>query len=182
LQRFPIPSLEQAFAGGPIERFAGGLAGTLLDQSIGFRHDRKETPTGGHRSFRFSAGEAGVDLLLDGWSIAEPWGTWSVGDYAGLRLPVAVKQGLWKVVLTFRVFGKWRPVPVEIAEPAAARASWRVSKRRIVKKELIIESHSADVVLRFAFPKAASPLSLGKSEDRRRLGMGLIALDLTEPS
>jgi len=181
LERFPIPSLEKAIAGERAESFAGGLAGELLDQAISFQRSRPETPTADQGSFRFSAGEAGIDLLLDGWSIAEPWGTWSVGPQAGLRLPVAASKGLWKAVMTFRVFGKRGSVPVEISVPASAPATWHVPARQIVTKEFHVTSQSADVVVRFGFPQATSPMALRESDDRRRLGIGLVSLDLIGP-
>lgn len=178
LQQFRIPQLESVIAGERSDVFAGNLAGELLDQAIAFQRSRNETTTN-RFSFRFRAGDAGIDLLLDGWSSAEQWGTWSVGQQAGLRLPVAAKEGRWKAVLTFCTFGKDENVPVELTIPASSQElTWYVPVRQVVTKELYVVSQSADVVLRFALPNAISPLSLGESADRRRLGIGLVSLDL----
>jgi len=183
LERFPIPSLEQALAGVQPDSFAGGLAGELLDRTIHFSKSRREVSVKEQYTFRFRAGDAGIDLLLDGWSLAETWGTWSDGPRAGLRLPVGTKRGPWKTIITFRAFGKEGTVPVEITVPSSSQITkWRVAANQVVQKELCVESQSTDILLRFAFPGATSPMSLGLSDDRRCLGVGLISMDLTEPA
>ena len=183
LERFPIPSVERAFTGAQPESFAGCLAGELLDQAIHFSNFRREVLAKEQTAFRFRSGDEGIDLLLDGWSIAEPWGIWSDGPCAALRLPVGTKRGQWKAIITFQAFGKKRTVPLELTMPSSSQVTtWRVAANQVVQKELCVESQCTDTVLRFAFPEAISPKRLGLSDDRRCLGIGLISMDLTEPA
>ena len=183
LERFPLPSLERAMTAAQPESFAGSPAGELLDRAIQFSKSRPEASVREQNTFRFRAGDAGIDLLLDGWSFAETWGTWSDGPSAGLRLPVGRKRGPWKAIITFRAFGKEGTVPVEITVPSSPQATTgRVAVNQVVRIELRVESDATDIALRFAFPEATSPMSLGLGDDRRCLGMGLISLDLTEPA
>jgi glycosyltransferase involved in cell wall biosynthesis len=183
LERFPMPSLERAMTGAQPESFAGGLVGELLDRAIQFSKSRREASAKEQNTFRFRAGDAGIDLLLDGWSFAETWGTWSDGPRAGLRLPVGGMRGPWKAIITFRAFGKGGTVPVEITVPSSPQITTaRVAVNQVVRIELRVESDATDILLRFAFPGATSPMSLGVSNDRRNLGIGLISMDLTEPA
>lgn len=183
LERFPIPSLDRAITGTQSDSFAGGISGGQLDRAILFSKSRRQTSPLEQNTFGFRAGDAGIDLLLDGWSFAETWGTWSDGPCAGLRLPVGTKKGPWKAIITFQAFGKEGTVPVEITVPSSSQiTAWRVAANQAVQKELCVESQSTDILLRFSFPGATSPLSLGVSNDRRCLGIGLISLDLTEPT
>jgi len=182
-ERFPIPSLERAITNVQSYSFGGGLAGELLDQAIHFSKYRREVSAKEQNTFRFRAGDGGIDLLLDGWSVAETWGTWSDGPRAGLRLPVGTKRGLWKAIITFQAFGKKGSVPVEITMPLSTQlTTWRVATNQVVQKELCVESQSTDIPLRFACPDAISPIELGLSNDRRCLGIGLISIDLTAPA
>ena len=183
--QFPIPSLEEANSNmlgkSP---FAGGVAGELLDRAIGWSIRRPVESMHQQSKFRFCLGESGIDLLLAGWSFAEKWGIWSDAPIARLRLPIGAKRGMWKALITFRAFGKERAVvPVDVTlGPTSQTTAWLVPANQIVRKELTVESDSADITLQLAFPNAASPFELGSSGDRRRLGIGLITLDLTQPA
>jgi hypothetical protein len=183
VERYSMPSLERAIAGAPSQSYAGGVAGELLDQAIQFLVSPPKASTQEQQTIRFRNGDAGIDLLLDGWSFAETWGTWSEGLQAGLRLPVGTKSGSWKAVITFQAFGKKGTVPVEITETLSSqKTEWRVPTNKVVQKELNVESRSADTLLRFAIPGATSPKALGMSDDRRCLGIGLISMDVIEPA
>jgi hypothetical protein len=156
------------------------LAGELLDASIQFLKSERPTPETG--TLGFGRGQNGVDLLLDGWSVAEPWGVWSERPHAGLRLPVGSKRGRWKVELTFLAFGVNGMIPIEVVEPSESEPiRWEVPANQPIQKEVWIESHLSDATLRFACPKAASPASLGIAEDLRQLGIGLISMELIGP-
>jgi GT2 family glycosyltransferase len=180
-ERFPIPPLQRLLTSAQADR-ANGAAAELLGRAIGLLNANGQDPTPAARTFRFSAGEAGVDLLLDGWSLAETWGTWSDGPHAGLQLPVGTKPGLWRAIFTFQAFGRGETVRVQLALPDASHViEWQVPINQIVQREIAVDSRAADAVIRLSFPDATSPKILGMSTDRRRLAMGLVALALTEP-
>jgi glycosyltransferase involved in cell wall biosynthesis len=183
IERFPVPQVRRAMAGSELAILAGGLAGDLLDQAIRHLRSRGRAHAGETGAFRFRAGDAGIDLLLGGWSVAESWGTWSDGSTAAaLRVPAGSKRGRRKAVFTFRTFGRPGTVPVEVlVASSSAKTTWTVPANEMVQRELCLEDQSADdVVLRFSLPEATSPKKLGLGEDRRNLGMGLVSLDLTE--
>jgi len=183
MRRFPLPWLERAMTAAAAESFAASPAGELLDRAIHFAQAGNHSPAKAQDHYRFRAGDAGIDLLLDGWSFAENWGTWSDGPRAGLRLPIGRKRGLWQAAIALRAFGKDGVVQVEMSVPSSAGVTVaRVAANRDVRVELRVESDGNDMDLRFAFPAAASPKSLGHGDDMRELGIGLLSMDLVEPA
>ena len=182
-QRFSIPELERALAGGQAGAAStNAAADALIGQAIGWSN-RRPANAGQPTRFQFRFGDAGVDLLESGWSGAEAWGTWSDGPIAVLRLPVGGKRGTWQAHITFQTHGKpATEVPMQVTVDATHTLAWRVPTNAVVHKELRIESAPADGVLTFSYPQAVSPAELGVSADRRRLGIGLLLLDLTEPA
>jgi glycosyltransferase involved in cell wall biosynthesis len=187
IQQFSVPAIENIRRGQNSESFAGGMAGDLLDRSILWSM-QAQARGGLHQQSRFGFrfGEHGIDLLLTGWSTAEDWGTWSDGPLATLRLPVSAGSGTWNANITFRSFGQdGTEVTISVnvlGGRETLSAIWTIPANHIVEKELRVASRCADVVLEFSFPNASSPLQLGISDDSRRLGIGLISLDLDRAS
>jgi len=175
-KQYSIPSLEKAISSMP--------AGELLDRAIDWSIRRPAEAMYQQSKFKFCIGESGIDLLSAGWSFAEKWGIWSDALQARLRLPVGAKRGRWKATITFIAFGKDNTiVPVEVSPGTTSQpTAWSVPANKVVRKELSVESDSADIILQLAFPNAASPFELGLSDDRRRLGIGLISMDMTQPA
>lgn len=110
----------------------------------------------------------GSGLLGYGWSHPEPWGVWTDGDHATLRLPDLAQV---EVVLEGHVFPDGEPVHVragaggtEITEaiqpgsPAVLRLTVAAGQPALVSLDL---------------PDAKSPADLGISHDSRLLGFGL---------
>jgi hypothetical protein len=182
LQRFPVPELEMAMGDrNGAAKFAGGAGGVLLDQVIGWS-TRPADATDRAARFDFWQGGSGIDLLGPGWSFAENWGTWSAAPRAELRLPLGGKRGRRKAIVTFQVFGKERArMPLEVTlDSSPQKFRWLLPTNVVVRQELSVESAGSDVMLAFACPDAVSPSQLGLNDDPRRLGIGLISLDLTE--
>ncbi len=181
LRQFSIPSIEKSCRGQNSASFAGGIAGDLLDKAISWTM-RGQAQTGFNRQsrFDFAFGGSGIDLLMTGWSAAEDWGIWSDGPLATLRLPISGQRGLWRANIAFTPFGKQGSnVTVNVVDDSESLSTiWSVAANRPVRKELQLESRGADAALQFSFPNVSSPLELGISADRRRLGIGLISLDL----
>jgi len=181
LQHFSIPSVEKALLGEPNGNLASGPAGALLDQTIKWlRSGRPQDTLYQQATFHFGTGDAGIDLLVTGWSSAENWGIWSDGPFATLRLPVSGDGGTWRATIVFIAFGRERAeVTVSVDDDSASLSTvWSVPAQQAVEKELHVESQFRDVILRFSLPNAMSPFQLGVSSDRRLLGIGLISLDL----
>jgi glycosyltransferase involved in cell wall biosynthesis len=181
LQQFPLPSIEKSCRGENSESFGGGLAGELLDTAIlWLKRGQAQNALHQQSRFEFKFGERGIDLLITGWSAAEDWGIWSDGPFATLRLPISEHRGIWRANFTFTTFGKQgTEVTVNVGgDLESLLTTWSVPTNQTVQKYLQLDSRCTDVVLQFSFPDASSPFELGISGDRRRLGIGLISLDL----
>lgn len=182
LPRFPVPALQRAMlAAEPRVTFAGGLAGSLLDQAIRWS-TRRPAVTAEPSLISFCVGETGVDLLMQGWSTsAEAWGIWSVADVASLRLPISAKPGRWKASFTFRTFGKQDgKISIEVGlMNSSIGETWMVTANEVAREELIIEVGPPDKLLHFTILDRKSPSELGMGDDDRRLGIGLVSMELT---
>lgn len=118
-------------------------------------------------------------VLGYGWSRIEPWGVWSDGDEASLRLPIPAGAGA-EVLLFGRVFGVQRPFRVEWSVRGRdAMQVQELSARSEIELRLQIEpALDAGCSLELGFPDAVSPLETGLSSDPRRLGIGLARIEL----
>lgn len=134
--------------------------------------------------FSFGVGMPGVACLIFGWSVPERWGTWSDGSRAKLRLPVSDRYGRWRAVLTCKAFGAGdRPVSTYVRSGFDGNEiKWEIPANTIVQKEIELECKGSDITLQFSFPDAISPQRLLLSADRRRLGLGVIAMEIVQIS
>lgn len=127
----------------------------------------------------------GAFVLDTGWSIREPWGVWSDGDRASLRIPcedTAVPNKTQRVMLRLSGFS--------VPDRPATGVSIKIGEREVWLGD--ISSSPKDV--EFALPDGAcslgfariimdvknpvSPRSLGLSADPRNLGVGLVGFVL----
>ena len=159
----------------------GRIGNDLLASAIDWMRLRGATAGSGPMTFRFAAGELGTNFLLSGWSSPEDWGTWSDGSSAALHVGVVPASGRWRAIFTFRVFGPGRKrKAIWVRRGAEAGAvKWRAVPNDVVQQEIIFQGNSEDMTLHFSFPDAQSPLELGMSKDPRKLGIGLIALEIS---
>lgn len=132
----------------------------------------------------FNRNGAGRLLLGDGWSEPEPWGVWSEAEQADLILPAALLAS-WRGDITVCCC-HWFPAA---ADPAQARevdvlaggrrvTTWRFVRRDDAQlnfgwRRLTLPRGERDVAIRLVLRDAESPLLLGESTDRRRLGIAL---------
>jgi len=182
LSRFPVPVVERAMTGRERTAFAGELAGCVMDRAIAWSNRDAGSSPGEPSNFRFCAGGAGIDLLMQGWcTSAESWGIWSIADIASLRLPVGAMTGSWQASFRFRTFGKkGTDIPIEAGLTGSSTPSkWHVSANEVVSKDFTVEGGSGDVIVQFSLINLKSPLELGVSDDERRLGIGLISMQLS---
>jgi glycosyltransferase involved in cell wall biosynthesis len=122
--------------------------------------------------------KAWAALLGFGWSDAEPWGVWSDGGEARLRVPAPKGRG-WRATLVGRVFAPDGRVRVRAGTTRQDMVNAEFSGGEHVKLN-VESSGSADHVL-LHLPDARAPLTTGASADTRMLGFGLedVRVDLT---
>ncbi len=182
LRRFSSQQIASAISRpGRNAIISGRIGSDLLTRAIDWPQLRNATTEDRPLTFQFAAGELGTNLLLSGWSSPEDWGTWSDGSSAALHLGVVPKSGQWRAILTFRIFGprrKRKTIGVRHGVEADT-VKWRAVANQIVRQEIIFQGNTEDAILHFSFPDAQSPFELGMSEDPRKLGVGLIALELS---
>jgi len=114
--------------------------------------------------------------LLDGWSWAENWGTWTDGKAARLILPIP--KGAKKIQFNFRSFGGSQNTPKKLQIAL---------EDKIIEDFIITSAEKNQVILTipdalknlqvlsisFIFFNLHSPKELGISIDQRLLGIGL---------
>jgi hypothetical protein len=64
---------------------------------------------------------------------------------------------------------------------ARTLADWSFATDETHRQELVIEASGDETSLEFCLHDAISPSSLGMSNDQRRLGLGLLSVDISAP-
>jgi hypothetical protein len=121
---------------------------------------------------------------VDGWSHAEPWGTWTDGPVARMRL-ILTGRPFGGLVLRARVRPFLAPGKTErrvtVAIDGQVCAEWRLVKaesQRVSARLPELLPTLAPVEIEFRIEDAESPSSLGLSIDNRRLGLGFETLSI----
>lgn len=124
---------------------------------------------------------------LSGWSNAEPWGTWSDGTEARLRLPMrqAANGPLVVELFAHALLVPARPrltVDPEInghaVEPWVFEGTSELCIHRVSVPAAWLGGDSLDISFRMS--DVRSPLELGVSDDARQLGIGLQRVKIME--
>jgi hypothetical protein len=137
---------------------------------------------------RFDVKGQGHDYLLNGWSAAEGWGTWSDGDTASIYLQVnrILAKDLVLTVGTRSLVTQAHPrqeIDVFVNDVRLNTLEFvenDVSSRQVVIPSPLVQSRDGNILIRFNFKNAISPYALSINNDIRKLGLGLVALKLTE--
>ena len=125
-----------------------------------------------------------------GWSSPEEWGTWSDGDEAFLNFYYRQKpQRDVRLRLTFNVFmaKSHDRQDLKISANGVEVAEWHIDAavdRMPVTKELTIPVsllQTPHLELKLSIGNPMSPAQLGLSSDDRRLGIGLIKMEIASP-
>jgi hypothetical protein len=125
-----------------------------------------------------------------GWSSPEEWGTWSDGDEAFLNFYYRQKpQRDVRLRLTFNVFmaKSHDRQDLKISANGVQVAEWHIDAavdRMPVTKELTIPVsllQTPHLELKLSIGNPMSPAQLGLSSDDRRLGIGLIKMEIASP-
>jgi hypothetical protein len=146
-------------------------------------------------AWSFQAGSPDLARLARGWSNPEPWGTWSDGDLAELRLDlVPDERADLDLVVTANAFVSaahpLQRMRVSLDGTRLASISYSDAagsgERRVRVPHALAAAAGDDAMLRFEFEDATSPAALGQSSDGRRLALGIISLRVeqvpSEPS
>jgi len=122
-----------------------------------------------------AASGPGLNLLGRGWNKPEPWGVWTDGDLASIRLP----QGRYsRVVLTGAAFVPDQPVRVGYSSAGAQPTFVSIADPVPITLAIDAAPERAQVhrALHLHLPDACSPASAGVSTDGRILGFGLTGI------
>lgn len=136
------------------------------------------------RAARMSAGAAGgaSPFLESGWSVAEPWGTWSDGTAARILLPLRFEPQRLQLEVQPFVTSAMRTQRVEVwlngrhvqdVVLEAGKTSLEVGVAP--GTAAVLDATGRLLQLELRIPDATSPLQAGIGADPRRLGLGLFA-------
>ncbi len=168
LDEHPIAHLLQGSFDRPISM--GVLDGLIFEARFQRDRDGVGDALRSKTSVEISPGLAPNNSLLGfGWSQAEPWGVWNDGDEAHVLIPALGEN--WRATLRGRRFPE-RP----------GRLGWAVDDGDFSyatfdspDATLVVSGPKSEggCVVRLCFPDAASPLSIGVSNDSRHLAFGI---------
>jgi hypothetical protein len=121
-----------------------------------------------------------------GWAAPEPWGTWTEGEHATMRVALAARPPgplMLRARARALVSGSQITRLVDVMVNGQHLATWTFDRREPVVQTLRIP---ADVLvglgpleIDFSIAQPRSPKELGINEDPRGLGMGLIEARIT---
>ncbi|MBK8973267.1 MAG: hypothetical protein IPM37_18650 [Hahellaceae bacterium] len=141
------------------------------------------------KRFSFSLDGNGLIGLVEGWSSPEPWGVWSVSERASFIIPVnyADKQPE-SLKLTFNTFNGSTESPIsqqisiQVNNVSAATIVTDPTTPMPIELSIDLAQNGIEagefLRIEFAMDTATSPLSIGMSQDNRRLAVGLISAEL----
>jgi len=137
---------------------------------------------------RFDSNHRGVDYLIAGWSSSERWGTWSVDDTAsiGLRLPAVPKKDLILTLEGYPFMPSNNPsqkIDVIINHVKLLTLEFREyddNVRTINIPVSLVQATGGAILIELDFKNANSPKALDLSSDKRKLGLGIVAVKLQE--
>lgn len=139
-----------------------------------------------NQSIRFSIGQNGSDYAYSGWHSPEPWGTWSAGKEAKIRMFFTEKP-TGNIFLRIRMVAlvsdtkKCQTViinanKIDIGNEEICLGKWNSDADSIYPIPVDIFEHTNRLDLTFKVPGATTPSSLKINSDNRVLGVGLISL------
>ena len=131
--------------------------------------------------YRPGTSRTAQDLLGTGWSLPEPWGIWTDGPEATIRLPCNRYQPYFdrpEVMLTLDAVGFGART---IAVTNADRTVFSGTVEELAPLNLVgaVDGcRNGPIVFRIAIADPTSPSEVGFSQDRRKLGLGLVSFSL----
>jgi hypothetical protein len=135
----------------------------------------------------FSSNGPGHNYMLDGWSSAEKWGTWSDADSASLLLePSKVpSRGILEITINaFPFLEKKHPlqeIEISINNKYIDKIIYSSTNETIKKIKIpseLISDKKGLMLINFKLKNPISPHKLGISPDTRTLGIGLKSIQI----
>lgn len=130
-----------------------------------------------------AAGAPGSRYLALGWSVPEPWGTWSAGERVDILLPIAagarmlrievnalIAAGLTQQRVVLRVNGRDQGTRV------LTEAAGQIIEIDIPRRPDDALGRQGWMHVEWLLPDAAKPQDVGLGSDDRRLAVGVIAI------
>jgi hypothetical protein len=129
----------------------------------------------------FDAQGAAGQYQLNGWSHAEPWGTWTDGPEAVLQIPLTrPPRGAVDLALEAHAFIRTAHprLHVSVLCAGAVVAEWQIETAecatyRATIPEWLAVREGALLTIALRMERTASPHALGESPDARQLGLGV---------
>ena len=134
----------------------------------------------------FAHGRSGTNYLLDGWSEPEPWGVWSDGPEASIKVPIngnAKEINTISLEVNALVGPQHQEQPVDLWLDGEKVQSFCLRSRSDNLMEIQIPEAAQKIgamrgyhLLRFSILNPARPADIEMGPDFRNLGIGLKAL------
>jgi glycosyltransferase involved in cell wall biosynthesis len=127
-----------------------------------------------------AASRSDFEYFSWGWSLREPWGIWSDGEEARLTFSIGDLQAS-KLIVEIRfvvALSANRPrIRIELTANGASAALWDITEggEHSRAAEIAAEEY---LDIRFLIPSASPLNQIADSPDHRRLGIGLLALNI----
>jgi hypothetical protein len=134
----------------------------------------------------FSSKGSGRKYAAYGWSVSEEWGMWSDGDAAAiiLELPSASQRDLDLLIEGQAFINDKHPLQeIEVAVNGHVLGILKydgqsASARKLRIPDSVARQRGNRLLVRFKFRDPRSPAELGISSDARKLGLGLVSMQV----
>lgn len=115
-------------------------------------------------------------LWIKGLSVPEKWGIWSDSSTIKFKLN-CLPKGSYRIIAQAHAFGPniGKPILFSLGDGEASMIFQQVDDRKTIR--IINQSDCADELI-IHIPSPVSPMDLGQSEDRRKLGIGLVYIKM----
>ena len=131
----------------------------------------------------FGAAGNGLDYELSGFGLPENWGTWTDGPLArlGLCLVQPVERDLNLVLGSYTyVGGEHQLQEGQVVVNGTKLGTFTYQQAGLVETralripKVVAAARGGEVIVEMLLPNAFSPAEIGKSDDQRKLGLGLV--------
>ena len=112
-----------------------------------------------------------------GWSSPEEWGTWIVGNEADLSMAINSTKDLYLRLNILYIFNT-DPISIYINDVLLDNYEF-VTGENVIRIPYDLYPDKT-LIIRFVFNNPMSPMELGLSEDRRKLGIGISSFYIEE--
>ncbi len=140
-----------------------------------FQRMKRRLAEEGSLAIGASEGRAGP-VLGFGWSHEEPWGVWTDGGEASIRVPAPAGSS-WRATLEGRVYAPNGPVRIGIGVGENEMTYLEVNRVESLTETVMADARDGDTI-RLYLPDARSPTTTAHAVDQRALGIGLTRLDI----